>query len=54
MQVEVEYVHTDGSTVLTILTHVIQKGDKIIQLSGWVMSDYDGLLEIFESIELDP
>ena len=54
MLVEVEYVHTDGSTVLTILTHLIQKGDKVIQLSGWVMSNFDALIEIFESIDLDP
>ena len=54
MQVEVEYTHTDGSTILTIVIHVIQKGDKYIQLAGWVMSNYDGLFEIYESIDLDP
>ena len=54
MQVEVEYMHTDGATMLTILSHLIQKGDKIIQMSAWLMGDFSQVTDIFETIDLDP
>jgi len=54
MQIEMEYVHTDGSTVLTILHHVIAKGDKTIILSAWLMGDPEQATSIYETIDLDP
>jgi hypothetical protein len=54
MQIEMEYIHTDGSTLLTILHHVIAKGDKTITMSAWLMGDPDQAVSIYETIDLDP
>ena len=51
---EVEWLWTDGSTVLTSVFHYILKGDKVIGLSGTTMGDPEGLTAIYETIDLDP
>jgi len=54
VQVEVEYLHTDGATMLTILNHLIEKEGKVIHLGSWMMGDPEQVTSIYEKIDLDP
>jgi len=53
-EMEIEWLWTDGSTVLTNINHYILKGDKVITLSGTLMGDPGQLTGIYETIDLDP
>ena len=53
-EAEIEWLWTDGSTILTSIVHLILKGDKVISLSGTTMGDPEGLTAIYETIDLDP
>jgi len=51
---EIEWLWTDGSTVLTSIAHYIYKGDKVIGLTGTTMGDPEGLTAIYETVDLNP
>ena len=53
-EAEVEWLWTDGSTVLTSIIHLIHKGDYVISFSGTTMGDPEGLTSIFETADMDP
>ena len=53
-EIEYEWLWIDGNTMLTSIIDIIEKEGKVIQLSGTVMGDIDPLINIFETIDLDP
>jgi len=53
-EIEIEWLWTDGNTMLISLVNIIEKEGKVISLSGTVVGDTNPLINIFETIDLDP
>ncbi len=51
---EIEWMWTDGSTMLTSYVNVIYKEGYVISLGGTVIGDIDQLKGIYDTIDLEP
>jgi hypothetical protein len=54
VKMEIEWLWTDGNTVLTNINHYILKGDKVITLSSTLIGDPRQATDIYKNIDLNP
>ena len=52
--IEIEWMWSDGATMLTSVIHLIAKGDKVVGLSATLIGDPEQATAIFDTIDMDP